>query len=99
MPDPVIVAQRRAMAVEQALEDTYENAVALGLPTSRIKDIKAEPLLTPEEALPVLVAELSSALAAERRMRQELGHAFGELLERVEAMQKAEPAEEAGAKK
>jgi hypothetical protein len=36
---------------------------------------------------------LASALAAERRHRQELGYAFGELLERVEAMEKAEPAE------
>jgi hypothetical protein len=89
MPDPVMVAQRRALAVEQALEDTRENAVALGLPTSRIEDIKAEPLLTPEEALPVLVAELSSALAAERRHRQELGFAFGELLERVNSLDEA----------
>jgi len=90
MPDPVIVAQRRALAVEQALDASYESAVALGLPTSRIEDIKAEPLLTPEEALPVLVAELASALAAERRHRQELGQAFGELLERVDAMDEAD---------
>jgi hypothetical protein len=89
MPDPVIVAQRRAMAVDQALADTYENAVKLGLPTSRIEDLRAEPLLTPEEALPVLVAEQASALAAERRMRMELGHAFGELYDRVAAMEKA----------
>lgn len=93
MPDPVIVAQRRALAVEQALEDTYENAVTLGLPTSRIEDIKAEPLLTPEEAMPVLIAELSSALAAERRARQELGVALGELYDRVEALEKAGGAE------
>ena len=88
MPAPVMVAQRRALAAEQALENTHENAVALGLPTSRIEDIKAEPLLTPEEALPVLVAELASALTAERRMRKELGAALGELYKRVEALEK-----------
>jgi hypothetical protein len=71
----------------------------LGLPTAQIDNLRAEPILNREHALPVLVAELAAALAAERRQRQELGYAFGELLERVEAMEKAEPAEEADAKK
>jgi hypothetical protein len=46
--------------------------------------------LSHDAALAALVAELSSALAAERRHRQELGYAFGELLERVNAMEKAD---------
>jgi hypothetical protein len=83
-----MLLQRRAMAIEEALETTYENAAMLGLPTSRIEDLKAEPLLSTDDALPVLVAELASALAAERRMRNELGVALGELYERVEAMEK-----------
>jgi hypothetical protein len=89
MTSPEIMLQRRAMAIEESLEATYENTAALGLPTGRIEDIKAEPLLSPDDALPVLAAELAQALAAERRHRQELGHAIGELLERVEAMEKA----------
>ena len=89
MPDPVMQIQRKAMAVEQALDSTFENAAALGLPTSRIEDIKAErPLVSDEALVPVLIAELSSALAAERRARQELGVALGELYERLEALEK-----------
>ena len=39
----------------------------------RIEALKAEPFLTPEATMPVLVAELANTLAAERRARQELG--------------------------
>jgi hypothetical protein len=89
MTGPEILMQRRAMAVEEAIDSTFENVSLLGLPTGRIENLKAEPLLTDEHALPVLVAELSSALAAERRTRQELGVALGELYDRVEAMEKS----------
>ncbi len=91
MTSPEIMLQRRAMAVEEALDSTYENVVLLGLPASRIEHLKAEPLLSPDDALPILVAELASALAAERRTRQELGAALGELYDRVEALEKADP--------
>lgn len=92
MTSPEIMLQGRAMAVEQALEATYENVAALGLNTERISATRAEPLLSPDHAMPVLVAELASALAAERRYRQELGVALGELYDRVEALEKGEDA-------
>jgi hypothetical protein len=66
MPSPEMLLQRRAMAVQEALDSTFENVAALGLPTSRIEDLRAEPLLSDADAVPVLVAELSSALAASR---------------------------------
>lgn len=89
MTSPEIMLQRRAVAVQEALDSTFENAALLGLHTGRIEDVKAEPLLSPDDAVPVLVAELASALAAERRHRQELGVALGELYDRVEAMEKS----------
>ena len=88
MTSPEILLQRRAMATEEALEATHENVAALSLSTGPIEDLKAKPLLTPDQALPILVAELASALAAERRLRSELGVSLGELYDRVEAMEK-----------
>ena len=85
MTSPEIQILRSQVALQEALDAAHENAVKLTGAPGRIKDLKAEPFLTPDQALPVLVAELASAQAALRRQHQELGHAFGELLERVEA--------------
>jgi hypothetical protein len=90
MPSPELLLQRRAMAVQEALDSTFENVAALGLPTSRMEALKAEPLLSDADAIPVLVAELASSLAAERRMRQELGVELGKLYDRLDELEKAE---------
>jgi hypothetical protein len=42
MPDPVMQIQRKAMAIDRALEASYENAVTLGLPPGVLEDLKAE---------------------------------------------------------
>jgi hypothetical protein len=66
------------------------NAAKLGLATSRIQDLRAEPLLSQDDGLPVLVAELASALAAERRLRSELVVELGKLYDRLDELEKAE---------
>jgi hypothetical protein len=90
MTSPEIMLQRRAMAIEEALEATYENVALLGLPTSRIEALKAEPLLANDDAIAGIVAELASALAAERRLRSELGVELGKLYDRLDELEKAE---------
>jgi hypothetical protein len=88
MPSPEFLTQRRGVAVQEALDSTFENVAALGLPTGRIETLRAEPLMSNDDAIAVVLAELATALAAERRYRQELGVALGELLDRVEALER-----------
>jgi hypothetical protein len=82
-----ILEQRKALAIQEALETTYKNIDSLGLDTRRIAETRAEPLLQPEHALPILVAELARALGYKREARKALGVALGELYERVEALE------------
>lgn len=88
MTGTVILGQRAALALQGALETVHEDLAELGLADGRIVEAKHEPLLQPEYAIPILVAELARALGAEREARKALGRAFGELVERVEALEK-----------
>jgi hypothetical protein len=82
-----ILEQRKALAVQEALETVHEDLAELGLADGRLVETKNEPLLEPEYVLPILVAELARALGAEREARKALGRAFGELTERVEGLE------------
>lgn len=88
MTSTAILEQRKALAVQEALEVVHEDLSELGLATERLVETKNEPLAQPEYVLPILVAELARALGAEREARKALGRAFGEMAERVEELEK-----------
>jgi hypothetical protein len=88
MTHTIHLEERKARALDHALKLTEENLADLGLPTERVETIKAEPILTQDYALPVLVADLAMALKRERLERKKLGVALGELHDRVAALEK-----------
>ena len=101
MTSTMILDQRRARAVQEALE-VLEGI----LPTERLMEAKMDPLLQPEYAVPILVAEIAQAL---RRYETALNHVvthyegsidveIAALRERVEELEKA-LAEKSAAKK
>jgi hypothetical protein len=87
MPSTEILEQRKALALQQALADVHEDLTDRGIRSERITEAMQDPILQPEYALPLVVAELARALADEREARKALGRALGELHERVEALE------------
>ena len=89
MPDHVIQEQRRAGALEQALENVYEDLAQRGLSTERIAATREDPTVQPEYAVVIIATELATALVHERLSREALGRALGELSDRVEALERS----------
>ncbi len=87
MPAFEFMEQRRAFAVQHALEAVYEDLAQRGLSTERIAATREDPTVQPEYAVVIIATELASALVHERLAREALGQALGELTDRVERLE------------